>query len=442
MRIWTMALLLGSVLGSTAMAEAKVIGSMTAAEPITDARVATLPAGQRAAWTAYLARSRALMAADKAALAAERGSAAYPEAPHPGRSGGSGMPMDRPAAWYASEEARHIGDNIVSFQTPAGGWGKNMDRSGPLRTRGQNYVPIENLPANAREDIKTADPNWAYVGTIDNNATSSELRFLARVQAQAPGAVGEPYRRAFLKGVRYLLDAQFPNGGWPQVYPLQGGYHDALTFNDDALSQVAELLADVAARRDDYAFVPAPLATQAATAEAKAVEVILATQVVVAGKRTIWGQQHDALTLAPAGARNFEPIALSSDESADLLLFLMKRPNPSPAIVAAVVDGIGWLKAHALYGVEFTRNAPGSDGRKLVAKDGAGPLWSRYYDIATGKPIFGDRDKSIHDDVNDLSLERRNGYSWFNNGPAKALAAFDRWQPASVRKPLKGRLTT
>jgi len=121
-------------------------------------------------------------------------------------------------------------------------------------------------------------------------------------------------------------------------------------------------------------------------------------------------------------------------ESADLLLFLMKRPNPSPAIVAAVRDGIGWLKAHALYGVEWTRDEPGSGGRKLIAKDGAGPLWSRYYDIATGKPIFGDRDKTVHDDVNELSEERRNGYSWFNAGPAKAVSAFDRWAPASARQ--------
>ena len=88
------------------------------------------------------------------------------------------------------------------------------------------------------------------------------------------------------------------------------------------------------------------------------------------------------------------------------MLFLMKRPNPSPAIVAAVRDGIGWLKAHAIYRVEWARNEPGSGGRKLIARDGAGPLWSRYYDIITGKPIFGDRDKTIHDDVNDLSEER------------------------------------
>jgi PelA/Pel-15E family pectate lyase len=39
--------------------------------------------------------------------------------------------------------------------------------------------------------------------------------------------------------VRYLLAAQFPNGGWPQVWPLEGGYHDAVTFNDNAVSEAA-----------------------------------------------------------------------------------------------------------------------------------------------------------------------------------------------------------
>ncbi len=58
------------------------------------------------------------------------------------------------------------------------------------------------------------------------------------------------------------------------------------------------------------------------------------------------------------------------------------------------------------------RRSPG--GRKLVAVAGAGPIWARYYQIGTDKLIFGDRDKTIRDDVNDLSLERRNGYAWFN----------------------------
>jgi PelA/Pel-15E family pectate lyase len=404
---------------------AEVIGHMTTAEPVTEARISRLPKAEQAAWLAYLARSRASLAADKAALAAERGGGPVPAAPAPGPSGGAGMPLDRPAEWYAGAEARHVADTVLSFQTPAGGWGKNVDRSGPARLRGQHYVPVEHLPAFAKGDIQ-ADESWNYVGTIDNNATTSELRFLARVQAALPGKEGDAYRAALLKGLRYLLAAQYPNGGWPQVYPLQGGYHDALTYNDGAFAQVAELLSEAGRRRGDYGSVRADIAAAATSAADRAVKLVLKTQVMVGGRRAVWGQQHDALTLEPVGARNFEPAALSSDESGDLLIFLMHQPR-TLQIEAAVRDGAEWLRAHTVRDVAW-KKGEASEGRRLVAAPGAGPLWSRFYDITSFKPVFGDRDKSIHDDVNELSAERRNGYSWYNNGPARALRVYEQWK--------------
>jgi PelA/Pel-15E family pectate lyase len=395
---------------------ANLIGTMTAAEPLSEARIAELPAGQHAPWIAYWKKSQALMAADKATLAAERkGLAAIPSGPASGNT--KSMSLNWGADWYGSAEARRIADNIVSFQTPAGGWGKNQDRTGPPRARGQSYSVVEKA-SSAGED-------WAFVGTIDNGATTTELRFLARVQQSFPGAKGEAYRAAFAKGLHYLLDAQYPNGGWPQVYPLEGGYHDAVTLNDDAMTHVLELLSDVAAKRDEYAFVPDAIATEARAALDRAVALIVRIQVEVGGKRTGWAQQYDALTIAPAGARNFEPAALSSNESAALLAFLMQLPSPSPKVVSAVHDGAAWLKETALHDVEWTTAGP--EGRRVVPKPGAGPLWARYYDTATMRPIFGDRDKTIHDDVNDLSIERRDGYSWFGSGPARTLRLYERW---------------
>ena len=372
---------------------AAILGYMTPPQPLTEARIASEAGAERAAWQAYLDRSRTLLEADKAALAAERASGPYPDAaPHKGGAGG--MPSNRPAAWYGTPEARHVADNILSFQTPAGGWGKNVDRTGPLRQRGQHYVSFD----GGRE-------SWNFVGTIDNNATVTELRFLARVQAQLPGAEGQAYRAAFARGVRYLLTAQYPNGGLPQIYPLQGGYHDAITYNDDAFANVVQLLREVAARQGDYAFLPEALASESRAAAEKAIRVVLATQVVTDGVRTGWCQQHDALTLAAVGARNFEPIALASNESARLLLLLMQLPDPSAEVVAAVHAGAAWLKRTAL---------PGGN-------------WARFYDVQTMKPIFGDRDRSIHDTIDEISEERRKGYGWFVTGPEKALKTYASW---------------
>src|SRR5271156_3580527 len=209
-----------SLLVTTPLSSA-VIGTSKPAEAITAARIATLPAKDRAAWTAYLERSQKQMQIDRATLAAER-TAGAPEPPTP-KEGFSArtMPLNRDAAWYGSAEARHIADVIVSFQTPAGGWSKNLDLSGAVRARGQSYT-TDNLSKHSSEDEfdTTKDPHWNYVGTLDNDATNTELHFLALVSGATPGAPGEPYRTSFLRGIRYLLAAQFPNGGWPQVWPL------------------------------------------------------------------------------------------------------------------------------------------------------------------------------------------------------------------------------
>lgn len=419
-------LIAGALLSGAAFAT--VVGANVPTYGVTTEAIATLPASEQTLWQTYLDRSVAQMRADKAALAAE-GPPAQDLPPMKMRGDAEKtMPLDRDAVWYATPEARHIADVIVSFQTPAGGWSKNQSRDGALRQPGQPYTGDNDSRYPTPGDFDTPrEAHWHYVGTLDNDATITELRFLARVVTQNPGSEADAYRTSFLRGTQYLFNAQHPNGGWPQVWPLEGGYHDAITFNDNALEHAAELMSKIASGTGDYAFVPQAVRAQAAASQKRALACILATQVIVDGKRTIWGQQHDALTLKPVSARNYEPDALASEESADLLLYLMRLPNPSPAVVMAVHDGVAWLDAVALHDVAWARSEDKALGRRLVASRGAGPLWSRYYAPATGKPIFGDRDKSLHGDVNDLSLERRNGYSWFNTSPEKALKTYATW---------------
>lgn len=411
------------------------IGVIPPAQALTAERVASLPATERAAWSQYLARSDAQRAADRAALAAERkGLAAWPAPPEGGHSEAS-MPLDKPAAWYGSEAALAVARNMLSFQTPAGGWGKNQPRDKPPRLAGQAFVADNNSKRATPGDFDTAqDTQWSYVGTIDNDATITEIRFLAKVAARLPGEAGEVYRLSAARGLGYLLAAQFPNGGWPQVWPLQGGYHDAITLNDNALVEVAELMGWAARSEAELGFLPAATRAAAAAAQQRAVQLLLATQIRVNGRPTLWAQQHDALTLAPASARNYEPPALSSGESATALAFLMSLPQPSPAVVDAVRSGIATLRELAIQDRAWVK-VDEAQGRRLVVQPGAGPLWARYYDATTLKPVFGDRDKSLHDDVNDISLERRNGYAWWGNWPLKTLAAYDAWAAMWVKQP-------
>ncbi|MDR7298931.1 PelA/Pel-15E family pectate lyase [Pelomonas aquatica] len=399
---------------------AAVIGHNVPAPEMDRARLAELPAAQRPAWQAYLDRSDRQMTLDRATLARELN--AGDTVPPPPTAGRMNAPLDREPAWYASDEARAIANTIVSFQTPSGGWSKNQDRSRPPRQPGQRYAnDAETMTLGTGSFDEPRDRFWTFVGTLDNDATHTEIRFLARVNQQHPS---DACRAAIVKGIGYLLMAQYPNGGWPQVYPLEGGFHDGITFNDDAVVEAARLLQDVGRGAPEFAFVPVPLRRQARAAAARAVNLLVAAQVQVDARPTIWPQQIDALTLAPISARNYEPRGLASAESAGVLLFLMQQPRPTPAMKAAIASGIGWLKAHALHDHAFTMTP---DGRKLVSQPGAGPLWARLYDVATGRPVFGDWGKTIHDDVNEISRGRRNGYTWWGTWPQKALDAHPRW---------------
>jgi PelA/Pel-15E family pectate lyase len=268
------------------------------------------------------------------------------------------------------------------------------------------------------------EESWSYVGTFDNDATTTELRFLAKVIAADPARSAE-YRAAFARGLHYIFAAQFPNGGWPQVWPLQGGYHDAVTLNDDAMLHIIEFLQEVAAGENDFAFVSPEVRVQAKAGRKGGLDCLLASQIVVNGRRTVWCQQHDALTLQPASARNYEMPAACSSESAMIVLYLMSLPDPTAAEVAAVHAAAAWFEKTKIEGKAF--RAVGRDGRQLVVAPGAGPIWARYYAIGTDQPVFGDRDKSIHDDVNEISRERRNGYGWFRDTPKRVLEHYAKW---------------
>jgi pectate lyase len=301
--------------------------------------------------------------------------------------------------WYRGAEGTRIADNILSWQSSHGSWPKNGDTTAKPFSGDQNKIQ----------------------GTFDNGATTGELRFLARA-FRATG--GLSYQKAFIKGFDHILKAQYPTGGWPQSYPPGTGYPRHITFNDGAMVRLMELLREVAASAD-YEFVDVDRRKSAKASFDRGIQCILRCQIIVKGKPTVWCAQHDEWDYSPRPGRTYELVSLSGAESADILRLLMSLEQPNPGIIRAVKAGAEWFESVKLTGIRQQR----LNGDKVIVKDpNAPPLWARFYEIETNRPIFSGRDGVKKYNLAEIEAERRRGYAWYGQGGESVAEDYAKWR--------------
>jgi PelA/Pel-15E family pectate lyase len=312
----------------------------------------------------------------------------------------------RPDAWFASPEARRIGENILSWQDRAsGGW------------------PLMNTTAEPNIGDPAAIGPWGTRAALIK-ATVNEMRFLARLNRAAPDV---RYVTAVDRGLGYILGAQYPTGGWPHSWPvLVNDYDRHATFNDDEMVDLMTLLREVG-RDPVFTALPAQRRAAARAAFELGIDFILKSQIRVDGRLTAWCAQHDAVTYAPRPARAFEPASISGGESAGVLMLLMSLDAPSPEVVAAIEGGVAWYRASALTGLRVEL----ADGDRVVRPDAsAPPIWARFYEIETNRPIFAGRDGVIRYALAEIEQERRAGYGWYVTAGNEVLAHYATWRRA------------
>ena len=303
--------------------------------------------------------------------------------------------LNKPDEWYRSEAATRIADNVVSHQSNYGNWPKNLDTTS---------TPYTGDPANIN-------------GTFDNGATVGEMRFLARMHK----ATQNPrYQIAFLKGFNHILEAQYPTGGWPQSYPLSRQYHRHITFNDNTMVGLMQLLREMATAKQ-YDFLDVGQRKAASDSFARGIQCILKSQIKVNGKLTAWCAQHDEKDYSPRPARTYELASLSGSESVGIVRLLMSLDDPTPEIIQSIQSAMTWFEAAKLPGIKIVKQKD-NDAEQgydtVVVKDPtAPPMWARFYEIGTNKPIYSSRDGVAKSNLADISYERRNGYAWLGYWP-------------------------
>ena len=321
--------------------------------------------------------------------------------------------------WYGSVEAQRIADNVLFYQSKIGGWYKNDNSVHP-----SGHAATEHLTEQQRQSHREVLRAMKFPCTLDNGATHSEMRYLAAICK----ATGEArFREGFVKGVRYLLKAQYPSGGWPQFYPLRPGYSSLITFNDGAMIGALSVLDGAARGRSPFDIIDPSLRQECMEAVERGIRCILQSQIRDGKQLTAWCQQHDVLTLAPAQGRISELPSISGAESVGVVRYLMSIESPSPEIVEAVEGAVRWFRKAAVTGVRVVTVAdasqPGGQDRRLVEDPEAEPVWARYYEIGTNRPMFIEQGV-VKYSLAELSHSHRIGHGWIGGRwPAGLLAA-------------------
>lgn len=313
-----------------------------------------------------------------------------------------------------------LADNILTWQMPHGGFDK-VGKGG------------YDSPWNG------SDPRSGWtgeggveLGTIDNNATTTELLVLAHVYHRTGE---EKYREGAVAALEFLLTMQLPSGGFPQVYPEREGttYSNHVTFNDNAMVRVLVLL-DRAVREESP--LQGDLFTDeqrqdAALALENAEAFILAAQIEQDGQKTVWCAQHNAVTYEPEGARSYELPSKSGNESAGVVEFLMSRLQ-TPEVKAAVEGALAWYRSSDVQ-LEDTRyvSRPSDntdDNYNPIQAEAGSTMWCRFYDLTEDTCFFSGRLPTDEPpgagkqyDIMEIEPERRYGYQWGGSYGAPVL---------------------
>lgn len=307
--------------------------------------------------------------------------------------------------------------NIVSWQMPHGGFYKDMEK--------QYAAPWDGVT----ERSGWKDPNGVELGTFDNDATTSEIRFLTDMYVKTGNPI---FKDSVRKAVDFILVSQYSSGGWPQVYPKRSNYSDAVTYNDNAMVQTMILLDDITQRKHgfDNDILTSEERSKLKAALDKGIAYTLKAQIINNGIPTVWGAQHDPVTYEPLPGRAYELASKSGSESVAVTAFLMSQPQ-TPEIERAAKGALQWFDTVREDGTKYNRQGP-----VYFEPDASSVIWYRFYNVDEDIPFYADRDGKKYMNILDISEERRHGYSWAGSYARNLLKLASEQGYYKLHKPL------
>jgi len=284
---------------------------------------------------------------------------------------------------------RNAGRALAWGQRKQGGWDHRVD------------------VAHLTPDAATPDRKSGHC-TFDDDITQGAIKFLMQLDEE----LDEPWLDDSVRlALQFVIEAQFDSGGWPQWYPLRGGYHDYYTYNDNSINDCILVMFDAHRRYGEPAYL---------TSARRGGDFMIASQ--QPAPQSGWAQQHSH-DLKPASARSFEPSGICSAATARNIRTLVDiyLCTGDEKYLKAIPPAIGWLQRSQL-----PRDAVLEDeiGGRV---DDRSSYWARLYEVETNRPVYGDREnpRTRIYDIRKVSKRERDSYGWQGTfGVPEAIAYY------------------
>jgi PelA/Pel-15E family pectate lyase len=272
---------------------------------------------------------------------------------------------------YYYQAAERTAAGVIWAQLPSGGWNYVADTAGETSLR-QWYATVGK---NAWR-LEEFQHYWGNA-TFDDVTTIDAARLLLRMYLEKRDP---KYRPALDKAIQFVLDSQYPIGGWPQRYPARPDfipdYTSFITFNDDVAAENIDFLLQCYQTLGDGRLLDSIRRGMNAF-------IVLQQGPPQPG----WALQYTP-DYKPAGARTYEPNSLVTHTSARNIELLIRfyRLTGETKFLARVPEAIDWLailtspaataptgRTHPTF-VQIGTNKP-----LYVHREGSNVVNGRYY---------------------------------------------------------------
>lgn len=238
---------------------------------------------------------------------------------------------------YYYQAAEKVAEALTWGQLPVGGWNYMIDFAGD-RSLKEWYNTIGKNAWGFEEHNQ-------YYGnaTFDDVTTSKAAEFLLRIYLEKLDARFKP---ALDKAIDFVLEAQYPLGGWPQRYPLMHNhphhgkedYTSFYTYNDDVIWGNLEFLIDCYYTLGEERLLD-PIH--------RAMNFFITTQ--QGNPQGGWAEQYN-MNLQPAQARTYEPAGLMPSATFRIAMRMLDfyKYTGDRRYLSRIPDAIEWLEASRL----------------------------------------------------------------------------------------------